>query len=212
MRYFKLLLLSLLVPLLIVGVARANEASNASSDSTSSSTTTTPSTTLEDRVKSHEDAIKVKLTAADEARMKLRCKAAQGVVSSVTGRVKGIETSRNQVYGNVVDQLTTLSAKLKAKNVDTTELNNEITTLKTKVTTYKTDLTTYKQAITDLSAINCTSDPTAFKATLEAARTSLLKVGTDIKDIRTYITGTIKPTLTKIHDQLEMQEKTQTQQ
>ena len=49
-----------------------------------------------------------------------------------------------------------------------------------------------------MNAIDCLTDPTAFKAALEAARTSQATVLKDIKAIRAYINDTIKPTLTDI--------------
>ena len=51
--------------------------------------------------------------------------------------------------------------------------------------------------------MDCVTDPTGFKASLETARTARQKVATDATDIRTYVTGTIKPTLAKLRQQLE---------
>lgn len=202
MKRYRLLLIGLIAPLFIFGVVRAAD----------TSTSTDTSSTMSARIKAREDILKLKLTLAETARLKLRCNAAQGLVSSLSGRIKGIETSRNEVYGNIVDHLTTLSDKLKAKSVDTTEFDGEITTLKGKIDTYKTDLATYKQDVSDLAALDCTSDPTAFKTTLETARTDLKKVAADIKDIRSYIIDTIKPTLVKIHAQLQTKEQSESQQ
>ncbi len=197
-----LILLALMTPLFFMGVVNAQDTAANTSDST---------TTLQTRLQARKDALKLKLTTAEQARLKLRCKAAQGLVSSLSGRITGIETSRNEVYGNVVNHLTTLSDKLKAESVDTTELNNEVTTLKGKIDTYKTDLAAYKQAVSDLSGIDCVSDPTGFKTMLETARPDLVKVGVDIKAIRSYVTDTIKPTLVSIHDQLATKEQTDNQ-
>ena len=207
------IVLSLLAPTLSLGFAAAQSASN-TGDSTSSSgstdTTTTddtPQGTLADRVNQHKNDFKENLTKVQHAALKAKCKAAQGLLSSLSGRIKGIQTSRNEVYKNVVDHLTSLQTKLQNKDVDTTELQGEIATLQTKINTYKTDLTAYKQAVADLAAIDCVNDPTGFKSTLDAARAAHDKVVKDIADIRLYINGTIKPTLEKIRTALAANEQ-----
>ena len=145
---------------------------------------------------------KTKLTNAQKTRLKGKCKAAQGKVSSVSGRAKGIQTSRAKVHANVVNRLTNLSAKLEAKDADTVELNTMIAELKTKITTFETDLAAYLQTIADLETMDCVSDPEGFKASLDAARTALETVHNDAKAIRSYLTDTIKPQLVAIRAQL----------
>ncbi len=191
-----LLLVGFIAPLFIFSMVIAEE-----SDSSTPDNVTT--TSLKERIQARKDALQLKLTTAEAARLKLRCKAAQGLISSLSGRIKGIETSRTAVYGNIVDHMTTLSGKLQAKSVDTTEFDGEVTTLKDKIATFKTDLATYKQDVSDLKDLDCTTDPTAFKTMLETARTDLGKVATDIKGIHDYIIDTIKPTLVKIHTDLD---------
>jgi len=176
---------------------------------TTTATSDSSQKTQAQRIADYKANFKQNLTKAQQTALKARCKAAQGLVSSLSGRIKGIETSRNEVYGNVVDHLSSLQTKLQSKDVDTTELQSEINTLRDKVATYKTDLTAYEQATSDLSALDCASDPAAFKSALEAARAARQKVATDISDIKIYITGTIKPTLVKIRDSLAKTETAQ---
>lgn len=157
----------------------------------------------EKRLKEKKDALKAKLTATQEKRLKERCAGSQGTLRSFTAKVKGIQTSREKVYSNLVNRLTTLQTKLKAQNVDTAELDAEITALNTKIEAYKVDLAAYQQTLADLAAMNCTEDPAAFKASLESARTALQKVHQDAKDIRAYVKDTIKPTLEKLKALIE---------
>jgi hypothetical protein len=107
------------------------------------------------------------------------------------------------VYPNLVDRLNKLETKLAAAGADTTELKTEITMLQTKVDTFKTDLAAYKQSVADLVDMDCTSDPTGFKASLEDARAGLTKVREDGVAIKTYVNDTIKPTLKSIRASLE---------
>ncbi len=217
-KYRLFLLLAAITPVFLLGVVKAHAdttsgESNSGTDAQSSTEAETqPQTTIAERIQQRKDALKIKLTAKQTASLKLRCKASQGVVSSLSGRVKGIETSRAEVYGNITDNLTKLATKLQNKDIDSNELQGEINTLQTKIANYKTDLSAYKLAVDDLSSLDCQADPTAFKTTLEAARTARQKVEDDVKDIRTYVTDTIKPTLAKIRDGLKTKEQPSTQQ
>jgi len=206
-KFFATLGLSLLlvVPSISTAVAVAEGTSTGSDSSSDDSTTLTEAqkTEMNARLEKQKAEFKVKLAAAEKIKIELKCTAAQGLVNSVRGRIKGIETSRSEVYKNVVNHLTDLSAKLKAKNVDTTSLDADIAVLKTKIATFNTDLATYKQAVTDLVAVGCKQDPDGFKAALLAARTDLDKVKKDAEDVRSYITGTIKPLLVQIRNQVE---------
>lgn len=219
-----LVIFSLLAPTFSLSLvaAESSGSTGSSSSANSSSTTTTktddkttgenetesePKTSLADRVSQFKSQFKMNLTKAQQTALKGKCKAAQGVLSSLSGRIKGIQTSRSEVYANITEHLASLQTKLQNNDVDTTELQGEIATLQTKINTYKTDLITYKQAVADLAALDCVSDPTAFKSTLEAARTAHDKVAKDVIDIRSYVNGTIKPTLVKIRQSLEANEQ-----
>jgi hypothetical protein len=160
-------------------------------------------TERETRIKKLKDVQKVKLAAAEKKKIQTNCQAAQGKVSSVSGRFKGIETSRGEVHKNVVNHLNELVVKLKAKGADTTQLEANIATLNTKIETFNTDLATYKQSVSDLKALDCKTDPEGFKAALTTARTNLEKVRADATDIHSYLKDTIKPLLKTIRTQIE---------
>jgi hypothetical protein len=80
--------------------------------------------------------------------------------------------------------------------------------LQAKITVFNTDLTTYKQALSDLKLVDCATDPAAFQAALLTARASHDTLVKDSGDIKTYVQGTVKPTLTAIKTTLEASEKT----
>jgi chromosome segregation ATPase len=110
--------------------------------------------------------------------------------------------TRTKDYEALSSNLNTMLEKLNAKNIDTTELKAELTAVQTKITTFSTDLTAYKQALSDAKNADCTTDPAAFKAALQTARTARDKVVKDAADIKAYVINTIKPTLQKIRTQL----------
>lgn len=214
-------LYGLLVPLLFVSGAAAMEDDDQSvttEGSTGSQTTissdkvqqieteTKDKTKTEERIKQRVTDLNVKLNSTEERRVKDRCKNAQTAVKTLSNRVKGTETSRNEIYQNLRDRLDNLVTKLNTQNVDTAALTQQITVLEQKITTFKTDLASYKQALSDLENMDCQADPTGFKASLEAARKQRENLNNLIKDIRTYVQDTIKPTLQTIRDQLNTQE------
>lgn len=178
------------------------EAEQESEDATNAATRT-------ERLKQRKTELKTKVDAVKQARLKSKCKASQGGLSSIRGRIKGLETSRSHVYANLVDRLTKTSQKLKDKGVDTAELDVQITELDTLITTFNTDLTAYKLAVGDLADMDCVADPTAFQASLEAARLARTKTADDAKAIRTYLSDTIKPTLKDLRAQVEKESETE---
>lgn len=189
------------------GSNNTSNTSNTGSDSTTENHNKEKSEQLE-RLEKHKTEFRIKLSDTEHARIKGRCKQAQGGgIKSLDGRTHGIETSRSKVHANLLNRLNKLVEKLKAKGVDTAELESEIAVLKTKIETFKTDLAVYKQDMADLKEMDCAADPDAFKAALEAARKSRLKVHQDVKDIRSYVKETIKPTLQEIRAQLEEKDK-----
>lgn len=160
-------------------------------------------TEREARIKTLKEQQKVRLSVTEKKKIQDKCQAAQGKVSSVGGRVKGAETSRTKVHANLLARMETLVAKLKTKNLDTTQLEASITELKAKITTFETDLATYKQTISDLRALDCKTDPEGFKAALQTARTNLETVRADAKAVHGYLNETIKPLLKTIRAQVE---------
>lgn len=161
---------------------------------------------LKTRLQERKDALNLRLSNAQKNRLQTRCKSSQGKLRSVEGRINGIETSRNQVYGNLVDRLKDLSAKLQTKNVDTADLDEQILSLEEQVATFKANLAEYKQAVSDLAAMDCESDPEAFKAALEQARTLRATLFESGQNIKAYVRETIKPTLVTIRTALAAQE------
>ena len=155
------------------------------------------------RLEKRKQTFKTKLTGAQKARLQSRCKNSQGLLRSLEGRIKGIETSRSQVYSNLVDRLTKLSEKLKAKGLDTVDLDAHIVTLQEKIEVFNTDLANYKQAVTDLAEMDCAADAEAFKASLEEARALRQTLSDSGQDIKTFVKDTVKAALMELRKQLQ---------
>lgn len=155
------------------------------------------------RLKKRVEDNEARLTTTQKTRLKAKCKASQGKISSVGGKVNGIETSRAKVHSNIVNHLEKLSAKLKAKSIDTVALDASIVTLKEKITTFKTDLALFKLALEDLAEMDCEANPDGFQASLDVARSARKLVHDDSLAIKAHVKDTIKPLLVDIRSKLE---------
>lgn len=176
---------------------------NDTTQTTEAPETSVQKTEREARIKTLKEQQKVRLSVTEKKKIQDKCQAAQGKVGSVGGRVNGAETSRTKVHANLLARMENLVAKLKTKNLDTTQLEASITELKAKITTFETDLATYKQTISDLRALDCKTDPEGFRAALQTARTNLETVRADAKAVHSYLNDTIKPLLKTIRTQVE---------
>ncbi len=209
----------LAVPAISATLVFAENGGTNSTSGTSTNTTVKPEThstpgastqpagedskTLQMRLDQRTAELKVKLSGAEKLNIQTKCKAAQGLVSSVKGRVNGLETSHSEVYTNIVTHLTDLSLKLKNKGLVTTALDADIAILKTKITTFDADLAAYKLAVGDLTDMDCKTNPDGFKASLMAARSAQETVSKDAQGVRAYVNDTIKPLLKTIRTELE---------
>ena len=158
---------------------------------------------IKKRVNDRKAAARTRVAAAKQARIKNLCQGSQGKLSSIHGRVKGLETSRTQVHQNLVNRLNKASEKLAAQSVDVTTLNEQIAELNTLIEAFQTSLAAYKDALTDVAEMDCAEDAAGFQLSLEAARQARSDTGASSQAIRTYLRDTIKPTLVELRRQLE---------
>jgi hypothetical protein len=154
---------------------------------------------LEVRKQKHQ----LRLSFAEERRLNMRCKASQGKMRSLEGRIQGIETSRTRVYGNLLSRLNSLAERLEAQGLDVAELNEHVGELGEMIDEFNAQLAEYKQVVADMAAMDCEEDPEAFKASLEEARVLLGDLRNHSREVRAYVLETIKPTLQALKAQLE---------
>lgn len=155
------------------------------------------------RLEQRKAEFKTRLTAFQQRRIETRCKNAQTILNKRVEAITTIQTNRQTMNTTLTERLSKLEAKLSAADLDTTQLKEAIATLQTKVDAFKTDMSAYLEAAKDTAELDCTADPTAFKASLEASRTALKKVRTDAMEIRKHVKDTIKPQLVELKAQLQ---------
>ncbi len=175
---------------------------------TGGNTTTQPTTTdvkstdknLSQRIAERKAALKTTLDAAAQTRIKAKCAAAQKLVTASKTRSDKAIQNRQKAYESISARMANLLTVLEKNNVDTTTIKDLQAQVKTAVEKLKTDVNTYNQTLTDLSAMDCTADPTGFKALLDTARTQRQQVAKDAAALRT-LTGKITAELAKIKGQ-----------
>lgn len=206
MKIHKLVLGLLLVPLLVFGNVAAQTETDPDTSTSDTDTTTTDRTdaagNLETRLERRKARLEARLDEAQKLRLQAVCRGAQGKLKSVEARVKGIQTRRTTVYGNLLERLENLSTKLKAADVDTAEYDKQVAELSAMIAAFSEHLEGYTQAVSDMVAMDCEADPEAFHASLQAARDLRSDLIKEAQSIRKYLTGTIRETLTGIRQQL----------
>lgn len=205
----RLLLGVVLSSMLVVSVpvsAMTSETNNSQTTKPAQTTSTNSSTDdtkanleqLKVRINERKAAIKTKLTNAEIQKLVSKCSPSQVKINTfIEGRFKN-DTPYQAKYEAYIKRLENVSAKLKQNNIDTTEIDAQIVVLKQKYETFKTAVASFKVAVTDAKAIDCKTDPTGFKASLEDARAKAAVVKQANKDLETYARTTVKATLEKI--------------
>lgn len=160
------------------------------------------------RIQEYKDKLKAEVTKTQQDRLKLGCSVVQANIKNLDGKLGDVKTAHTEAYDNILKSLNDLLAKLDAQGYNSTDLQAAVSVLSDKIDAFKTEMDSYKQAADDLTVIDCTQDPTSFKAALESARASHDSLGTSVSDIRTYIANTIKPLLKTTRTQIESGDNT----
>ncbi len=178
---------------LVTPVALAAEQSTTQT-TTTTKTTEKPAAKIADRIAKYKTKQEVKLAAAEELKLKGVCKAAQVKLKKVDTATSEANTDRTKTYAGITKQIDGIITKLKDASVDTKELEANQKALKALIQQYNDDYTVFKTDLTDVSELDCVTDPVAFKSALLVAREDRLTVVKDATAIREYIT-TIKQSL-----------------
>lgn len=189
------------VPVLLLGIVTAQEAAP---DATTQTETRQQAqgTTLQQRLDERKNRLKPTLDNPELAAIAQRCKPAQPLLKKLGDKVRANVPQRQRAYEEVDRRLVSLIEKLEVSGIDTATLKQQQGELNGKITAYKADAAKYHETLDDLTAMDCTADPVAFKASLDDARRLREDLSRQIADIRTYVMDTIKPALVEIRKSL----------
>lgn len=197
------------LPVLSLGSAYAETGTNGSAGTgadANKTTTTTNQTTdaattaaeLKKRIEERKTALKTKVDEVAKKRIMLKCKAAQTVVEAHGKSFATQSDSRSKSYQTVIANLQKLALRLKENGKDTTEVDASIKMAEQKLAALQTEFKNYQQIVTDLKALDCTTDPTGFQATLESARAKREVIRKAAEDLHTYLKSTVKSAFEKL--------------
>ncbi|MDQ3093707.1 MAG: hypothetical protein M3Q70_00835 [bacterium] len=190
--------------------AQANQATNKAANTAklanaeSDQMRTRAQSNIEERVSEDKKKYPKVLSASDRQRIVSRCKPAQNVIAAYTKKVDNFETSRIKVYGNIIDRLNSLASKL-------TEMGNADDVLvvqakqlefQQKVDEVYASIDDFQQALSDLGEVNCTENPDAFQAVLDASRSYRVAINEKTKAVREYYSQDLVKALSEIKSKL----------
>lgn len=149
----------------------------------------------EKRLQEYKEKRTTKLTAAQEQQLKAKCQGAQVVTQKLVDNAEKVKTLREAQYGKVSSKLTQLVERLKMAKVETAEIEKAVSGFSEQSTAFLTAIDSYKTTLDDLSEMECATDPVAFRAALEEAKTQRVALVKSSQDLRKYYNETIKPAL-----------------
>lgn len=155
------------------------------------------------RVKKYKAALGREVAESDQTEIKLRCSVAQANAKTLASRLSSVQVKRNLAYNQILKNLNTLLGKLDNQAFETTALKENVATLDGKVDSFKKNMNDYYFATLDTATVNCSDDPLAFIASLQAARKAHEAVLPELTDIRAHVTNTVKPSLMQVRAQIE---------
>lgn len=158
---------------------------------------------LKKRIEENKAKLKTKLDEATKKRLIAKCKPAQAIVKGAEKNATAVTENRSKSYAKISEKVDALIARLKTAGVSTTNLETVQATAKQKAEVLAVSMKTYDQMLADLQAMDCAADPTAFAATLETARKQRATVKEQAKDLRSYISVSLKEAINKAKAELE---------
>ena len=156
-----------------------------------------------ERIAEYKQNAAEKLAAAKSARIVARCKGAQGKITSLKNRLSESITNRTSVYQEIEAKVTTLIDRLKAAEVDTTDLETLLADMQTELAALTTSMSDYITVLEDLEAMDCAGDPEAFYAALQAARTELASLKEQVASFRGLVATELKALLQTVRETLQ---------
>jgi hypothetical protein len=154
------------------------------------------------RVALREAGFVNKIDAAAQLKVAQKCTAAQPKVKKIKDANELVTTDRITAYSQLLTQINDILTRAQAQKLKTADLQTAYTSLDNKVISLEQSMRAYRETLVDLTAMNCKDDPVGFKATLEDARSNQTNVVNAIKELRDFLTTTVKPAVEALKTQV----------
>lgn len=155
------------------------------------------------RIGEYKKRFSEKLTQAQQKKITNVCKASQGKVTSASNNLKNAVERRKGHYQTISTKIDDLIVKLEAASIEATELKAAKTEIDAKAAKIAQAATEYETALSDLSTMDCATDPTGFKAALTVAREKRAALLSEVQALKEYVNTTVKDLLKSVRTQLE---------
>lgn len=194
-----------LVPVMVRAETESESSHASTTEVTKETETNEQKKTRASRVEEYKKNVKDKLSQTSKAKIVDKCEKAQSVAKTRHSKDENNLKGRSTAYSKIVEALERTSVRLKNDGIDVSKLESNTTELNAKIQNFNALEATSRQTLQDLSLIDCKSDPEAFKAALESARTARQNTQVAAKEVRTYLKDVVKQTLKTLKVERENQ-------
>jgi hypothetical protein len=157
-----------------------------------------------ERIERAKQKVTDKLSLSSERKIRTKCKVAQTKIGTLQSNVATVLEKRTDVYTGFNTKLNELVAKLKVANVDTASLEASIAELNILATTASTSFTEYTTILSDMTNMDCETDPQGFAALLTEARSLRASVLTAQNNVISQLRQQIKTDLEEAKKSLNL--------
>lgn len=116
---------------------------------------------------------KIRLNNAEAARVSARCGAAQQKLAETAKKFSENDKPLRAKYEAYIARLGKIGQKAEARGIDTTEFKTNVAAFTRQHEVMVGAINEFNLSMSDVRSVDCKTDPTAFKSTLEAARAEL---------------------------------------
>lgn len=163
---------------------------------------TSESGTRQERIKSLKDKSTERINASEIRRIEARCVNAQQKLTNLSVRLGDSLERRTVAYQNITSRLNELLLKLQVAGVDTTELELAVNEMTSILNESIASADNFVQNLSDVTEVECVSDPEAFKLLLDEARQRRVEIVSFQSEIQAVKNEKVKPILQSIRESL----------
>lgn len=155
------------------------------------------------RVEARKAKYKTRLNNDEAAKLSGRCVGAQQKLVGIGKKFGENDTPLRAKYDAYSARLEKIAQKAEARGIDTTDLKNNKDTFNKQYQAMIAAVNEFNVSISDLQSVDCRTNPTAFKATLESARAALAEVQTARSELAKLAKGPLQDSIKAIKTNLE---------
>lgn len=151
---------------------------------------------IKERIAQLKEDRAIKLEAKREEIIVKKCENAQTRIAGLLERVGISSVRRIATYVTFGEKLTGFVTKLEEAGVDVTDLNATLAIYDGMVTDLDAQFDEYSQLLSDLSGMDCTTDPQGFQAGLDSARDIVSNSKNAVKAVHDYLRSEVRVAFT----------------